>query len=270
MKTYNIADHIDERISYLKELHASLVREYAKMPEGELLVSPGSTKNSFRYYLRESTRDKCGLYLDKSRTSDKKKYATKKYYKVLLKNIDSEIKKLEIIKKLGMSDSIKNTYKSLNPGVKKLINPIDVDDETYSVMWMEEKYDGLGFDPRDQSAFYSDKGERMRSKSEVLIANTLNKMNIVYKYECPVARINGELLYPDFTVLDLKRRKVKYWEHLGRMDDTEYVNRNLWKLEEYRKIDIRLGLNLFLTYESGSNPLGTNEINNVIQSIIES
>ena len=54
------------------------------------------------------------------------------------------------------------------------------------------------------------------------------------------------------------------------MDDTEYVNRNLWKLEEYRKIDIRLGLNLFLTYESGSNPLGTNEINNVIQSIIES
>ena len=110
----------------------------------------------------------------------------------------------------------------------------------------------------------------MRSKSEVLTANTLNKMNIVYKYECPVGRINGELLYPDFTVLDLKRRKVKYWEHLGRMDDAEYVNRNLWKLKKKKKIDIRLGLNLFLTYESGSNPLGTNEINNVIQSIIES
>ena len=158
-------------------------------------------------------------------------------------------------------------YYELNNNILTILTK---NDETYSDIWMEEKYDGLGFDPRDQSAFYSDKGERMRSKSEVLIANTLNKMNIVYKYECPVARINGELLYPDFTVLDLKRRKVKYWEHLGRMDDAEYVNRNLWKLEEYRKIDIRLGLNLFLTYESGSNPLGTNEINNVIQSIIES
>ena len=267
---YDVTRHLDERIRYLHELKESLTCEYMKMPEGELLVSPGSTSNSFRYYLRESTKDKCGVYLDRSRDSDKRKYAVKKYIKELLKNIENEIKKLERIQRLDVSDSIISTYESLNPGVKKLINPINVDDETFIKMWMTENYDGLEFDPRDQSSFYSDKGERMRSKSEVIIANTLNRMKIPYKYERPVKRVNGELLFPDFTVLDVKKRKVKYWEHLGKMDDMVYVTRNLWKLDEYRKIDIRLGLNLILTYESSLNPLGTKEIYNVIQSIIDS
>lgn len=268
MKEYDIVSNIDERINYLQEMKVLLESEYAKLPEGVLLVSPGSTSNSFRYYLRKSPKDKCGLYLDKSRNSDKEKYATKKYIKELLKNIENEISKLERIRNLEVSDSIIDTYKSLNPGVRKLINPINVDDDTYKEMWLKESYVGLGFNSRDKSSFYSDKGERMRSKSEVLIANALNKMNIAYKYECPIVRKNGELLYPDFTVLDAKRRRIMYWEHLGKMDDMAYVTRNLWKLDEYKSINIQIGVNLILTYESSSNPLGTYEINNIVQSLI--
>ena len=267
-KKYEIDKDIDERITYLHEVKEAVAKEYAKMPEGALLVSPGTTTTSFRYYLRESPREKCGTYLDKTRNKDKVLYANKKYFKELLKNIDDELCKLDKIKSMQISDSIVNTFEKLNPGVKKLITPINVDDATYASLWMQMHYEGLKFDSKDNTSFYSDKGERMRSKSEVLIANALNKYKIPYKYERPVVRKNGELLYPDFTILDTKRRKEVYWEHLGKLDDMSYLTRNLWKLDEYKKINIHLGVNLFLTYETSVNPLGTKEIKRVIESVL--
>lgn len=268
IRNNNDTKNIVERINCLNRLREELTKEYAQMPEGALLVSPGTTKNSYRYYLRENSKDKFGTYLDKSRSADKQKFARKKYLKELLKNIDVEVSKLEKIQKIQVTDSIINTYKSLNPGIKRFVEPIDVDDETYKDMWLQKHYVGLGFDEKDKTSFYSDKGERMRSKSEVLIANALNKANVAYKYECPVTRKNGELLYPDFTILDTKRRRNVYWEHLGKMDDMSYVSRNLWKLEEYKGINIQIGINLFLTHESSMNPLGTKEINNIIQWLL--
>lgn len=96
----------------------------------------------------------------------------------------------------------------------------------------------------------------------------LLRKGIPYKYECPITIRNGENLYPDFTILDVKRRRVVYWEHLGRMGDMSYVSRNIWKLDEYKKVGVLLGINLFVTFESGTSPLGTNEILRVINEII--
>lgn len=265
---FDINKDIEERITYLEEQKEELEKELSKMPEGSLLVAPGSTKNSFRYYLRMSSKDKMGVYLDRSKFADKMKYAKKKYLKELAKNIDGEIGKLEKVKRLHISDSVMDTYLEMNLGIKKLIKPINVDDDTYARLWKSVTYKGLGFDENDTSSFYSDRGERMRSKSEVLIANALNRMKIPYNYEQPIARKNGELLYPDFAILDVKRRRTVYLEHLGKMDDMSYVSRNIWKLNEYKKIDIYLGVNLFLTYENSSNALGTDEIYKIIQHII--
>jgi hypothetical protein len=46
------------------------------------------------------------------------------------------------------------------------------------------------------------RGELVRSKSEVIIANLLHALRITYAYEQPFTRQDGSVRYPDFTVED--------------------------------------------------------------------
>jgi len=264
---FNISERLDQRLMYLERLRDEIKKEYDKMPKGNLLVAPGTSSTSFRYYLREETTDKMGVYLKAGQEKTKKKYATKKYYLRLLKEIDKEIVCLKRMVSINTEDSIISTFNKLNPGITKFIEPVNIDNETFVKMWLAEEYKGLGFDANDTSSFYSDKNERMRSKSEVLIANALIRRNIPYKYESPIALANRQKLYPDFTILDVKNRKVKYWEHLGKMGDMVYVARNIWKLDEYKKMNIRLGINLHVTYENGINAIGKEDIDYTIEAI---
>ena len=86
-----------------------------------------------------------------------------------------------------------------------------------------------------------------------------------YKYECPLKLANGIIRYPDFTVLNPKTRDIKYWEHLGKMGDIDYIIYNLKKIAEYERNDIVLGDQLILTAESASMPLSTKDINRAIE-----
>lgn len=265
---FNINELVDKRIIELTNKLVKFAHMLEKYPDGKLLVAPGSTSNSYRYYNRQSPKDKQGVYLDKNQQKLKKQLAEKKYIEKLIKNIKIEIKELERIRKINLNDSIIRSYTELTPGIQKIITPYNIDTETLINIWQNELYEGLGFDESDSSEHFSEKGERMRSKSELLIANALFSKGIPYKYECPVTLANGRIVYPDFTILNVKQRKVKYWEHLGKMGDMTYVERNIWKLDEYKKTGIYLGINLFITYEYGQRQLGTSEINKVIDAII--
>ena len=141
---------------------------------------------------------------------------------------------LEIEKKLGISG--KEQIEEY--GVEKFVKQCKESVFTYVKMWEAVTYKGLEFDAEDKTEFYTKRGERVRSKSEILIANTLNDNNIPYRYECPVEVDIGKKLYPDFMVLNRKQRKEFYWEHLG--------------------------INLFVTYETSAMPLGTGEIERLI------
>ena len=65
------------------------------------------------------------------------------------------------------------------------------------------------------------KGHRVRSKSEVIIANLLYAKSIEYEYEKPLTS-NGLTRRPDFTVYDKRTGRTYYWEHLGMMDNVQY------------------------------------------------
>jgi len=266
---FNIESILSNRITYLENILSNIQAEYYKMPEGSLLVAPCKKDTNFRYYLREKSSDKMGIYLKANQENIKREYATKKYYKELIKEIENELKQLKKLRTNYTGDSIISTYKGIGLGIKMLISPLNIDNDTFEILWKSEPFEGLGFDEKDTSSLYSNCGERMRSKSELLIANTLNRRNIPYKYECPITLCNGQKVYPDFTILDVKNRKVKYWEHLGKMGDLSYVSKNMWKLEEYKRMGIRLGINLFVTYENGVNSIGTDDINSTIDALLK-
>ena len=257
-----------QRRNLLEKVIAYCEKEIAVPPAGRLAVAKGRGAESYRYSIIEKTGDTHGRYLNKSNEKERNKLARQKYYENLLKNAKRELNHINRILDILSNDSLIETYTSLHPGLQKIINPIVVDDETYAKSWLAEEYNKLKFDDEDETKFLSAKGERMRSKSEVLIANELFRQGIPYRYECPLVLKDGKVKYPDFTILIPHLRKIMYWEHLGKMGDIDYVSRNLKKINEYKSIGIYPGKDLIITFENGTNQLGTSEIRGTIREYI--
>ncbi len=93
------------------------------------------------------------------------------------------------------------------------------------------------------------RGETVRSKSEVVIADNLSSKNIAYTYEKQLAGKDGTVRYPDFTIED-ESGTLYFWEHLGMFYEEDYQEQWQKKLEWYRAQDI-------LPYEEGGGKGGT-------------
>jgi hypothetical protein len=78
------------------------------------------------------------------------------------------------------------------------------------------------------------RGELVRSKSEVIIADILGQFDLPYSYEQPFAGDDGSVRYPDFTVDDAESGRLFLIEHLGMLDEPAYRRRWQAKLEWYR------------------------------------
>ena len=78
------------------------------------------------------------------------------------------------------------------------------------------------------------KGDKVRSKSEVIIANLLFQHKIKYEYERPLEHGSGKPINPDFTIFLSDGKKV-YWEHLGLLGTESYDKTWLYKLGIYDK-----------------------------------
>lgn len=80
----------------------------------------------------------------------------------------------------------------------------------------------------------SSRGEPMRSKSEVIIADRLAAAGIDYEYEVPLVAPDGTTRWPDFTIEDADSGRTLYWEHCGMLGDPDYRRRWERKREWYR------------------------------------
>ena len=80
----------------------------------------------------------------------------------------------------------------------------------------------------------TERGDLVRSKSELVIADKLYAAGVEYAYEKPLL-ISGRARYPDFTIEDDASGVTYYWEHLDLLGDSAYQARWKRKREEYLK-----------------------------------
>ena len=97
----------------------------------------------------------------------------------------------------------------------------------------------LGLQPNrsNERIHRTTRGEWVRSKSELIIANELFSRNIEYEYEERLTLPDGTWLEPDFTIKRPHKAPV-YWEHLGMLNDPDYRQRWEHKLKMYRQSNI--------------------------------
>ena len=264
MKHSMLYDEAQRRMQELGRIKKIKEAAVLNAPPGKLHMT--NYENHTKFYLRKEKTDTTGEYISKSDDSKLKPYLQKYYDEKILKIVNQEIFILEAFLKKSNDfiKQIQQTYSNLPDETKKYIHPLDMSDEDYKNYWLSIPYERKPIP--DYVPFYETKlKERVRSKSEINIANALAEKGIPYKYECPLILKNGTKIHPDFTVLDVRERRVKYWEHRGMMDDKDYAKSAVERIKTLMQNGIFLGRDLIITEETSANPLGTDEIDAIIK-----
>lgn len=233
-----------------KEIHEKL----KKAPPGQLNCKVRG--NTFQYYMD-------GKYLRTSNKTLIEGVANREYLEKLQIAINEKIRKLEhLIKSFGYDfEKPEEVYANMHPARKRLVNPLILPKEEYIRQWQSEPYEQWEINDVDvRGVFITDRGERVRSKSEKIIADTLLKHGIPYKYEYPLQLKDNDrkvVIRPDFVVLSLATLEEMIIEHLGMMDDEQYYIRSMNKIDLYEKNGYLIGQKLILLHETFDNPLDT-------------
>lgn len=260
-----LTEYLLERIEYINQTcdKVKAVLKYA--PEGRLRIS--RTKGRTQYYHIKKKGDTRGKYIRQNKADIAANLALKDYYEKLLGSASEELSAInQLINFYESFTTMEDVYGTMIPARRNLITPIWLSDEEYAKKWLAQDYERKGFDD-DAPEHYTDMNERVRSKSEVLIANRLSAKGAPRIYELPLV-INGKTIHPDFTVLNVRTRCVYIWEHLGMMDDPEYFESAIKRLMEYKKAGYYIGVNLIITFETSEHPLNVKEIDAMIENFL--
>ena len=253
--------NLQMRADYLQKLIPSMAKRITDAPEGKLRISSHKGKNQF-YYRTGKEKEK---YLGKKELDFIKAVAQKEYDQRVIRGAESELATLKILIKKYEEGIVEDIYDKLASARRELVEPILIPDDEFIRTWVDESYDRLGF-ARGEPEFLTSRGLRVKSKSEIIIAEKYDEFDIPYKYECPLYLEGFGNVWPDFTVLNIRYRRVKYHEHLGKMDDPEYAERNIKKIKAYEDNGFILGRDLIVTFETKNNPINPTDIERVIKN----
>ncbi len=225
-------------------------------PSGTLRLS--RSHNQLQYY-RCTREKKSGIYINKNNIDLAQQLAQKAYDEKVLKLAEKRLSQIQKITKDYKENEIEEIYLKERVERQVLIEPIEATWNQKVKEWKAKEYKGKGF-REDAPLILTEKGERVRSKSEKIMADYFHRNGIEYKYECPLYLNGVGTIYPDFTFLSQKTGEEIYWEHNGMVDNPEYARKMVRKIHSYENNGIFCGEKLILTYETDQTVLNTSKI----------
>lgn len=153
-----------------------------KSIEGRLRMA--RRKKLVHYFHVKSSADIVGDYIPQSDVATIKALAQKDYDKCALKELQRELFVIDKFLKEYQPERLNAVYSNLAPERQHFVQPVHLPDEEYAEQWLAVKYSGKGM-AADAPLLETSRGERVRSKSEVIIADTLDRLKIPYRYEFP-------------------------------------------------------------------------------------
>ena len=219
--------------------------------------------NSVQYYHVKANQ----TYIPKKNITLARNLAQRDYDNKLLKEIDNRQKAVDRFLNEYPQAGLESIYKELNEYRKKLIHPIIETDEEYAKVWLSTPY-VRKIVGEDVPEIFTENGERVRSKSEKMIADKLKQLGIPYRYEAPLKLGRTTILHPDFTILNIRERKEYYYEHFGMMDNPEYIESALKRLELYEKNGIYPGDKLLFSWETVAMPLNMKLVEGMLKKFL--
>ena len=270
-----------QQISELLSRRAADLLNLIKIKEHALKNAPaGSVRIVHRrnevlqFYKKTDPGDYQGTYMPREEDGLARRLVQKDYDQRALEKAKVELQLIQNFQTTLQKKSTDTAFAALDKTRQTLVTPVTLTDSQYAELWQSQPYRKKKIaDALQQLA--TDKGELVRSKSEVIIANSLKSNKVPYRYEFPlvIEREEGSEDYcefhPDFFCLNVRTRQEFAWEHFGMMDDAEYAARAVEKLALYSANGYFPGKNLIITMESKSAQISSQEINRVINEYLK-
>ncbi|MBQ4537166.1 MAG: hypothetical protein II994_06065 [Lachnospiraceae bacterium] len=209
---YITEQELQKELRMLYKTAKEIKEKLKKAPKGNLRISGSHAKVEY-YYKQEGANGENGNYIKKKDLGLAVAIAQRDYDRQLLRNVEKRIALIKRFVEQYACMKPERVYDMLNTYRRELVSPLIVSDEEYVKQWLTVEFQGKQF-AEGASGFITEKGERVRSKSEKIIADKLYVMGIPYRYEYPITLSNGVRVYPDFTMLKMPERKEVYLEHL--------------------------------------------------------
>lgn len=257
---------LSARLTEVSVLLNQKERELKKAPTGSLRIS--KTGTSIQYYQITKSGDTRGHYIPAKKFKLAQELAQKDYNQKLIKRLQKELKFLKktLRSYRWLNKSTKpapQIFEKLNRQRRPLIKAACLPDSDFAEIWQNISYEGKAF-TEDTPTLLTSRDEKVRSKSEIIIADALNRLGIPYRYEYPLEITNEKgirkTFYPDFICLNLRSRQEFIWEHFGLMDDAEYAAKTTNKLKLYEKNGIYPGKNLIISTETADSPINPKQV----------
>lgn len=258
--------------SRIKELMRSLSRietELRNAPLEKLRVV--RCHNSIQYHLVSDDTRPNGIYVNKKLMKKASAVAQRDYYREVSCEIQREISAIEKFLSEYHPDRVEDVYRNLNDGRRKLVKNALTPDADFVFAWKSVEYEKPTF-LENSSEYLSSDGLRVRSKSEIIIANQLVRAKVPFRYEAPLTLNSNNrkiVVHPDFTCLNVRTRKEFVWEHFGMMTDESYAENAVGKIQLYSANGFVQGKNFLATFESMANPLSVKIVQQFVDQFLK-
>ena len=253
----------------LKEIEAMLEKSNRNLeklksaPDHEIRIHKSNGHDQY-HLINKMTGEK--RYIRASEIPQLCDIAQKGYEKRIRKELLAMKQNLEFFIRNYNVRKVDEVYERMANGRKALIDPLIETDEMFIKRWQDAVYEEMQF--YDETELYTYGGIRVRSKSELIIANMLEQYGIPFKYEKPLQLRGMGEVRPDFSCLKVKSRQEGIWEHFGMMDNLTYANKNVTKLACYHQNGFYVGENLITTFETSQNQISSKLIRGMIEQYL--
>lgn len=264
MKNEKVINSLLQEKKDLENIISKAERELKNAPEGTVQIR--KHYKGFQFYHRKLPSEKNGKYIPVRERKKALDLIRKRYLLRVVESAGHQVLLIDSFLNGYDPEALDKVYALEGDIRKKLITPIVMPDELFINNWTSVIYEGKPFQ-EGVPEHYTNKDERVRSKSEVLIANTLAHFKIPYRYEYPT-EVLGRIIYPDFTVLRVADRKEIIWEHFGMMDEEEYCDKAFQRIRNYEAAGMFPGKDLIFTFETIKMPLNSRVVEAMIKQYL--
>ena len=262
----NYSEILKSQLDEINDLIAKSNKNLSKLqnvPNRSIMVSHCNGCDQYYWYNKvEDTKE----YIKKSQKGELRKTLQRDYEIAINKKLNALKRKLSKFLKTYDIDEIEKVYTNLPEARKILVTPIVETKEELVKKWESVEYEPMEIS--DNIEFVSSKGVKVRSKSELIISNMLEKNGVCYRYEYPIILKGLGTVRPDFLCLNKRTGKEYVWEHFGMMDNIAYANKNIAKIQTYGQNGFLAGKNMIMTFESSMTPLSSATIKQMIEEYL--
>ena len=246
-------DGMNDRIRELDQMIWERNQSLRKAPAGYLAVTKWQNHVYYRWKIPEGDKT---LHPEKDRQLIRA-LAQKSYDRKVLRCAQEERAQLTRFLRRFPELRPEEVAGTLTPERLALVDPIRMTDADYIAHWLAQPTQPF----RTEGLIYpTDRGERVRSRAEALIANRLYQMGIPYRYEPELYLEGYGKTRPDFVLLRRQNRTEFYFEYFGLLDDPEYLERALQKLRADQNNGYWPGETLLFAGETRNHPLDLSEV----------